>query len=231
MPDSDAIVNFRESLGMARELLVLEARFNDPPGVVEALTVSGLRGGAAVIMVAAFENFLREVILERLSAIGGTPPSKSLSALPVQVQVGSIFSSLEHAMYGPRYGATGGRIARLVDIRRSAKLIENDTADIIALSDPKGNPGPDALASLLKNLGIEDPFNALRPEFDRRWRKPEMHTYLRDKLDEVVVRRHRVAHAADVLSVSRADLQHGLEFLHTLSETIDAFLEQHIAGL
>lgn len=231
MPDSNAIVDFRESLGMAHKLLELESKYDDPPVPNDLLVVSGLRGGAAVLMVAAFEDFVRRVLLERLAPFGDMPPLKNLSALPTKVQVGSAYSSLEQAMYGPRYGSVKGKHARLSDIHRSAKILMEDRADVIALSDLGGNPGPDALGNVLRQLDIDAPFSAIQPEFDRRWQKSVSVNFVREKLEEIVLRRHRVAHAGDVLNVSRADLQDGLEFIHTLAETLDAFLESHILSL
>src|SRR5688572_12199229 len=131
MPDSNALVGFRQSIGMARQLLQLESQYADPPCPSDNLVVTGLRGGAAVVMVAAFENFLREVFLERLADLATMPPRKSLSQLPERMQTDSIFWSLNAAMRGPLHGAAAGKAARIPEIRRCAKLIVDDVVDVV----------------------------------------------------------------------------------------------------
>ena len=45
--------------------------------------------------------------------------------------------------------------------------------------------------------------------------------FVGDKLDEIVQRRHRVAHRADALAISRHDLKEGGRFLSLLAEVLD----------
>lgn len=46
--------------------------------------------------------------------------------------------------------------------------------------------------------------------------KPVAHTFVSDKLDEIVRRRRSVAHTASALDVSRADIRESVRFLRTL---------------
>ena len=216
---------------MSRQLLAVEATYPDPAPPADRLTVQGLRGGAAVLMVAAFENYLREMLLEVMADLTADPPRKRMSLLPEKMRVSSVFLSLNDAMRGPRFDKPGGRQARLLDIQRAARLVHNDLIDAVALSNTGGNPAPETVAELLKNIGITDPFTAVRPEFDRRWGRAEAVGFVRDKLEEIVLRRHKVAHAADVLALSRADLLAGVEFLQTVSEAIDVVVGGHVAAL
>ena len=64
---SQALRDFRASISIAESLMKREQRFADPPSPRQFKIVQGLRGGAAVLMVAAFENFLKEVVEEQLS--------------------------------------------------------------------------------------------------------------------------------------------------------------------
>ena len=90
-----------------------------------------------------------------------------------------------------------------------------------AFSATYGNPNGDTVTQLLKRLGIADPLRSIRPIFDRHWKKLECETFLKDKLDEIVNRRHRVAHSADALNIGRRDLRESLRFLRVLGKALD----------
>src|SRR5207249_5356140 len=64
---SEAAGALEEALQMVDGLLSLESRFPDPPSDADAKVVRGLRGGAAVLMVAAFEEFMRSAIRDHLT--------------------------------------------------------------------------------------------------------------------------------------------------------------------
>src|SRR5260370_3537304 len=57
------------SLGLAESLLNLESQYSDPPNIYDQQTVEGLRGGAVILMVAAFEYFLKSAIVEHLNKL------------------------------------------------------------------------------------------------------------------------------------------------------------------
>ena len=231
---SKALADFRGALALAEALYGFESGLPDPPdpsvaGQVEL--VRGTRGGAVVLMVGAFERFVREAVEEHLRPLGAMPPPKGFDRLPPKMQVRSVFKSLEHAMRGPRYGSGKGKVARLADIKRAASVIANGLVNAEALSLTDGNIGAEGLGGVLKNLGITDPFSALRTEFDTLWAKPEAQQFIHDKLDQIVNSRHNVAHAVNVLNISRADVGEGIRFLSALAQAIDGLLETYIQSL
>ncbi len=62
MADLNALDQFKESLQMAEELMKLERQnYKNSPRTVEQNVVEGLRGGAIVLMVAAWESFLKQL--------------------------------------------------------------------------------------------------------------------------------------------------------------------------
>jgi hypothetical protein len=227
---SVALTNFKASLALAGELMQLEALYPDPPAPQDEPKVRGLRGGASVLMVAAFEGYLSSGIAEMLGPLLGPPP-RPLNTLPQAVQNAAIFESLELALYGPRHGKSGKKADRLPDIIDAATKIAAGHIDPTALSQTKSNPGPDTVKRLLKNAGIANPFTHIRPRFDAKWRAPEAASFLEAKLDEIVQRRHRVAHSANALAISRSDLNTARRFLDLLAETIDEDFQRHIATL
>ncbi len=58
--------------------------------------------------------------------------------------------------------------------------------------------------------------------------KPEAQSFVEDKLQEIVNRRHVVAHTADALKITRGNLKESLRFLEILAEVLDAELDNHI---
>ena len=98
---SPAMANYKRSLATAAALMRIERKFHDPPRANEVASVEGLRGGAAVIMVAAFEQFLVELCPELLSPVRN--PYVQFQALPPEMQTRSVFGTLEGAMKAPRY--------------------------------------------------------------------------------------------------------------------------------
>src|SRR5262249_33955793 len=148
-------------------------------------SVQGLRGGAVVLMVGAFEKFAREAMTEHVTPFAAIMPRKPISALPVKMQVAVTFKSMDLAMRGPRYAVKGTKENRLPDVFKAAELIAAGRVDADAVGFVEGNIDADGLASLLKGLGMEDPFSKLRPYFDAEWNKAEAQQFVRDKLTSI----------------------------------------------
>lgn len=71
---SKPIDNFLLSLKLAESLVSInKEKYNNPPKHSEQKSVQGLRGGAAILMVAAFENYLKELSEEYISNLTGIP--------------------------------------------------------------------------------------------------------------------------------------------------------------
>jgi hypothetical protein len=230
MADSVALSTFRTLLDLANELLGIEAAYADPPAPTDLRRVEGLRGGAAVLMVSAFEAYLKAGVAELLKPLLG-PPAKPLHRLPDVMQVAAVYESLDHVMYGHRYGKSNKKLDRLPEVINVIKKLAAGEIHPDGLSQTKSNPGPDTVERLLKNIGFKKPFQDIRPSFDAIWGAPEATTFLKDKLDEIVKRRHRVAHTADITAISRADLQTASLFLLALGEAIDKAVQNHVAAL
>jgi hypothetical protein len=215
---------------LAQRLLDLEAKqFADPLAVDE--TAAALRGGAAVLMVAALELFLKNLLIECVERLDGDLERVPFDQLPEPIRVRGTVLSLERAMSGPRYGGPKGEIARHADVVAAATRIASKRLDPAAFGDTKSNPGPDTVREMFKNVGLVNIFALIRPEFDATRKKPETTEFLADKLDEIVKRRHRVAHSADALSVSRQDLSEANRFLVALVQALDSKIELHLAAI
>jgi hypothetical protein len=221
-------VQFKQSLAVANALLRIERRYHDPPRSNEIYAVEGLRGGAAILMVASFEVYLRELSYEVVDTLRRAGKPVTFSKLPPQMQEYTVYQTLSIAMRGPRYGPSTQRIDRLPDIRRAAQLILSDIVDPSAFGDTSGNPDAERLKEICKHLGMTDVFKQIRPTFDTRWKSSTHSTFIGDTLNAIVQRRHVVAHTAAALNISRADLREGLRFLRILAEVLDVHFRSHL---
>jgi hypothetical protein len=226
---SAALASFAGTLRLAESLLLLESTYPDPPPTRDEVEVKALRGGAAVLMVAAFEDYLRTVIQELLDPYQNSPPLKPLSQLPERLQVASVFHSLQHALKGPRHGKPGKRIDRLPDVQQACTLAVQDRVDASALANTGGNPNSECVADLLKQLDIQHPMAQIKKEYERLTAIPVAHTFVQDTLDAIVSRRHSVAHTATTYA-SRTDLTSSVAFLRTLAEAVDVVVAARVTA-
>lgn len=226
-----AFDDFETTLGQAEALIQRESRFQDPPRRQSERLVLGLRGGATVLMVAAFERFLHELFIEKLDPLAQDPPPVPFDNLPDNLRAASVFNSLEKATKGPLFSGAPGRVNRIPGVRRAAGLIVLGRIDPDALSDTGSNPSSGTVRELFKNVNAGDVFTRIRPAFEASWGRAEAETFIPDKLDEVVNSRHRVAHRADALNISRAQLAEWPRFLRVLATVMDADLERHVTSL
>lgn len=232
MAFSEAFQQFKESLGMAEELLKIEQnQHHNPPRANEQKAVRGLRGGAAVLLVAAFESFLRQVMEERLSEISSQHLKLSMQKLPDRMRVTHVYGSLERAMKGPPFQPAIPKAQRLIEIDRVCKIIIAGNIDPRTFSDTGSNPNSKNVKAMFSNIALEDILVRIKPAFDRKWKKPTAHTFIADKIDEIVNRRHVVAHTADALNITRSDLRESVRFLEVLASVLDLELQNHIKSL
>jgi hypothetical protein len=225
---SNALVDFGITLRQAQELISRERRFRDPPLPRSQMAVLGLRGGATVLMVATFERFLRDMAAENLERLAQRPPAVAFDDLPDKLRLSSVWLSLDAAMKGRLVDPAKGRLARLARVRRAAALIVDGVIDPIALSETGGNPDADAVRQLFSNAGVSNIFERIRETFEQAWGRPESQEFAAAKLDEIVNSRHRVAHRADALSISRSQLAEWPHFLLVLAPLLDSELEAHV---
>jgi len=219
---SRALEQFKTTLQVASELQRIErTNYRNPPRNHEELAVQGLRGGMAVLVVAGFERYLKDAIEEYLSGLCNPPHPVDFKRLPDELRIHNTFATLEIALRGSAFGQAPPKLARLTGIARASQIVVADQVNPDAFTLTGGNPSSKTVASMLKTLGVDDFYNNIRNKFTQKWRKPIAHTFIQDKLDEIVNRRHIVAHTADALNISRSQLQESCRFLRILSEIID----------
>lgn len=216
---------------MTESLLKIERdNYKNPPRITEQKAVQGLRGGAAVLMVAAWEDFLKRLIEEELSSLTTHPPKVPFENLPPQMRQHSVFQTLELATKGPRFQKTN-KIDRLPEIERACKVIISGIINPVAFSDIGSNPNPKAVRQMFKNLGINDIFTIIRTDFEKQWNNEVALTFIEDKLEEIINRRHVVAHKADALKISRSDLNESVRFMKIIAPLFEKQLRRHISNM
>lgn len=232
MARSKALTSFKTSLTLAQELLRIERQTcKNPPRTQEQKTVEGLRGGACVLMVASFEQFLKDSVEEYLGKLFSGTKKPHYEKLPTKLIIHNTFTTLKHATKGKPSEEAKKQIDRLPDIAVACQLVVTKQINPDAFTATGGNPNPDTVKQMCSSLGMKDVFGSIQGAFVRKWGKPVSHTFLVDKLKEVVNRRHVVAHTANALNVSRSDLRESLRFLRILAETLDTAIGKHIASV
>jgi RiboL-PSP-HEPN len=224
---SKALAQFSASLKIAKELIELERAYANPPRKADEAKVTGLRGGAAVIMIASFEAFLKATIIEHLSELTVHPPRVVFANLPDKLRINSIYNCLDAALKGPRYVKTD-KINRLAGIKAACARIVADIVDPEALSSTQNNPTSDTVKSLFSDMGVNDIFGKIHAPFQRAWAKPEAAAFISGKLEEIVNRRHKVAHTGVALDITRGQLNEAVKFLQILATLLDKQLRNHI---
>lgn len=218
---SAAYRDFRETMRQAGALIRMERTLGDPPDPSEQPLVEGLRGGAVVLMVAAFEAFLRDLLEERVNTLE-SEGRYAFNALPKKMQVAAVFNLLNTAMKGvPSRPAKPQKFDRLPEVVSAAQHVAHSTLVGSAFGVTGGSATSDTVKRMFEQVDRRRVLEQARPRFVRLWGSPVPRTFLRDKLDWIVEARNQVAHGASVLSWSRDDLKEAERFLRLLAKTLD----------
>jgi hypothetical protein len=226
MIESKALTQFNESIGSAEALLDIEKNYNDPPSLDEKNAVQGLRGGAIIIMVAAFENFLKLAIEEQLSNLS-VPSNK----LPYRMHRINVSNTLKPALKCAPYNRQNYDDPGRLEVEQACKIILSGNINPKAFCNTFGNPSPKNIQELFLNLGIKNLFRDIKGGFDSQWHKKEIDSFIVEKLNEIIFKRNNVAHAADALNISRSDLDTYLRFIRILAKLLESTLINHISNL
>lgn len=229
MPNrSQAYHDFKRNISVAETLIKREKQFSDPPASRNFKIVQGLRGGAAVLMVAAFENYLKEVIEERLFDFTSQPLKFNPTKLPEEVLYHNLSQTLERSLKGP-FNGNPSKADKIVLIKKASQVVVEGIINSLVFSEvARSNPNSKKVRELFKCLGIPDIFSSIKIEFDKKWGTPTAGSFIPDTLDSILQRRHEVAHTAIMLNVSRLDLEFSVKFLKLLAELCDKELNQHL---
>jgi len=227
-----AFEQFKESLELASALKKIEReKYPALPKGNQQPMVKGLRGGAAVLMVAAFEYFLRKLFEENISKLNTVPLTIDFSKLPDEMKVTAVFQGLQRAINGPQFETKPPKVQRIKDVLEASKLLINDYVNPETFSETGSNPNSETVKTKFKEVGIADIFGKIKNDFEVKWKQPVANDFIALKLDAIVRSRHVVAHTADTLHITRTTQNEAFRFLKLLSELLEKELENHIKQL
>ncbi len=226
-----ALSEFKESLALSVALIKLEKKYPATPDVIDRPFVKGLRGAAAVLMVASFEFFVRRIFEENISTLNTNPPSIDFSKLPSKFLEKNIFHSLKRTMEGPQFIAKPPLPQRIEDTINMCRLLINEHLNPDAFSETGSNPNGERVKEKFNEIGVENIFGKIKINFQKDWKTPVADTFIKDTLDSIVKNRHIVAHTADTLNITRQSLNDNMKFLKVLSKQLEKEIKKQVKHL
>jgi hypothetical protein len=209
-----------------------ERTLGDPPPAENQPLAEGLRGGSVVLMVAAFEAFLRDAFEERMQGLGAAITPAKFDRLPDRVKTNAVYNLLNEAMDGaPGKPVAELKVDRLPDILSAAGAVASKTVLGTAFSTTGSNPNVDTVKRLFTQADYSNIFEKVHGRFQRLWRHPVAKDYPARQLTFIVDTRHEIAHGGSVLTWTRDDLQEALRHLRILGQALDEELRIHVNRL
>ena len=216
MNHSNICNEFYKSLELSIELINLD-NYSEPPAKKELSVVQGIRGGATILTVAAFEQFLAKLPETYLKVYYKDNTNYFYSKYPQEMQIKNIYRSLEISMRTPK-GVN--KVNRLSTIHKTMQDLLNEKI-IPGAFIIEGNPRSDKVVNIYRLIDIDDVFKLITNKFQKKWGKELPTQVIKDKLDEIVDRRNRVAHTSNVLGITKRMLRETTIFLLILTELLD----------
>lgn len=225
----DTFDQFKKSLELANSLKKLEReKYTKTPRLIQQPYVMGLRGGAAILLVASFEYFLSRLFESQINLLNDISNSIDFDKLPDKLRVTAVYNNLNRAMKGPLFQEVPPKVERLTNILNECKLLLLGNINSQGFSETGGNPNGDMVTQKFKEVGISNIFDEIRIPFGKKWEKSFSHDFIRSKLNEIVRNRHVIAHTADTLNISRKTQNEHFKFIKILAEVLEKTLIKHI---
>ncbi len=223
---SFALENFKKSMLISDTLLNREKRYKDPPKIKNFNIIKGLRGAVLVLMVASFENFLKEVMEERLNELSASPKFK-FNSLPLDIKHYNHRQTFYHSLKPPIKLDTAQKIS---NFEQASQLIANQKINPEAYSIAiRSNPNSERLSNFFSSIGYSKFFSRIEPKFEKRIGRPIDVQYT---LDSIIRQRNQIAHSfTHAITLSRYELHEHNLFLKTLSDICDDELFTKIRSL
>lgn len=226
MTHSTAYFDFLISLMFARELTKLD-NYNEPLLPKDRNLAIGLRGGAAILMVASFESFLNSLPETHIDILIINYSTIDFSKLPEKMQTTNVFKTLELAMKN-KFGAVTQKIDRIIGIRNACRIILKDQINYNAFILGGKNPRPDVISNCFKIIGKRKIFEKVTEEFQKKWGTKVPTQFIKDKLKEIVNRRNKVAHKSIASRITKKDLIESIKFLKIMAKLLDNIYKKQI---
>ena len=210
--------DFERSLKRASKLRTIESgRYNDPPPPRQMVAVEALRGGAVVLMVAAFERYLRDAFEEYTEKIAHRAETTGHPKLDGALADSNDFNFVNWVIRDSRQR----KPTKLSELRRAARLIAERHFIPESFSRTRANPGPDTVKELFKDFGVADAFSPIEGNLTAHHPSPFPTGFARDQLEAIIGWRNHIAHGGSALDIARADLEGWVAFMGALGRAVD----------
>ena len=210
--------DFEKSLKRAEKLRLIEkGRYKDPPPAQQIIAVEALRGGAVVLMVAAFERYLRGAFEEYTEEISRRAKTTGHAKLDVALVERNDFNFINWVIRDSRQK----RSVKIVELRRVAKRIAEKHFIPELFSRTRANPGPDTVKELFRDFGVPDAFDPIETNLATHHPRPFSKGFARDQLEAIIGWRNDVAHGGGALGIARTDLEGWVIFMGALGRAVD----------
>ena len=229
MAHSIAYFDFLNSLKLAIELIRLD-RYNEPLLPKDRNIVLGLRGGAAILMVASFESFINSLPETHMNILIIDYSTIDFSKLPQKMQITNIFNSLDRAMKIKFRPATK-KIDRVIDIKSACRIILNDQVNSDAFTLGGKNPKDYSVSYCFNIIGKRRIFKKITIEFQKKWGIEVPTQFIKDKLNEIVDRRNLVAHKSIASRITKKDLIESIKYLIIMAKLLDNIYKKQISKI
>ena len=189
--------------------------------------VLGLRGGAAILMVASFESFVNRLPETHMETLIVDYLIIDFSKLPPKMQITNVYNSIERVMK-IKVGPATKKIDRIIDIKSACRIILKDQINSDAFALGGKNPKYDVILKCFNIIGKRRIFKKITKEFQKKWGIEVPTQFIKDKLNEIVDRRNLVAHTSIASRITKRDLIESIKFLKLTAKLLDNMYKKQI---
>jgi len=241
----DAAQSLEKRLLLLNKMIELDASSDNSFGVTKKQhqkLIEGVRASLAVLPVAFFEDFLRNLISQFIDEINGKNPRVEWNLLPEKLRKSHIVDNItkfdSKKLSGETYSDYETRILNSFDIISEKVLSPKNTPRTYVLISEifvqtNNNPNADRVNDTFNVIGIKNVFGERRlinkmKTFDRVFYNGDA---IRFKLDSIVNRRHTVAHGRQLTGLVRQELDIDIKFIQKLAMSLQIVIRNYAKRL
>lgn len=201
-------------------------------GIIETAS-----GSTIVLLVARFEQFLKDIGLKALDRFALATPPVRRTDLDTKIQLTILSRNVNAALQKSRHGTARAETQRLADLQSVASNILKDEIWGGHAIETHSNPGTETVRELLSLLSISNPWVKLEEKFRGGWSatrlaNPKLKAIpsAAAELTNIIGWRNIVAHTNSIPAGLRAtELDDSQAFLLDLARAIDSVVSSHVA--
>ena len=220
----DAAEKFLNRVESLIEMLILDSQYDNEIGVTKIENrplVETFRQSVVILPIAFFEDFLRTLVEQYIDKLNSSNPRVKWENLPVSLRKAHIFNTAVTMRKKSLDGnddiyqsACLGELKAVFE-KIVSPIVTPDRYLIVAESftHTNSNPSSDTVRNMFKIIGINNIFEKLSTSLivlDPAYTEADS---VKRKLDEIVEKRHGVAHGRPASSITREELIQNLVFL------------------